>query len=97
MFTQTIRPLDLRDSVNNQLASNDAISSTPNGSVKVLVNGISHLAGALTNDCYFSRDSGITAQNAGTINAGDFLYWNADIAGFALSADDNLELSFRPL
>jgi hypothetical protein len=57
----------------------------------VFVNGAMQALGGLTADCYFSADGGVTARtlgSAGTIAAGDHLYWNGSIAGFQLAATD---------
>ena len=69
-----------------------------NGSVNVVVNGISVSEGYGSRDgweCYFSNDGGATAKTETELAAGDELYWNGDIAGYDLSATDSIDLEYQ--
>jgi hypothetical protein len=65
--------------------------------VDILVNGVgvSEGNGTLTGDVYFSNDGGVTAKTIANIEAGDELYWNGDIAGFDLTADDKIDIVYN--
>jgi hypothetical protein len=67
------------------------------GSVNVLINGISVLEGdgVRTNEAYFSNDGGLTAKTLANIEAGDEIYWNGDIAGFDLSGTDQIDVEYQ--
>jgi hypothetical protein len=67
------------------------------GSVNVLINGISVLEGdgVKTTEAYFSNDGGLTAKTLANIEAGDEIYWNGDIAGFDLSGTDQIDVEYQ--
>ena len=65
--------------------------------VSVEVNGISVDLGdgVRDTDSYFSGDGGNTPTSIEEIRAGDQLYWNGQIAGFDLVADDEINLIYE--
>jgi hypothetical protein len=84
----------------NYSATGITMDFTPfgDGAVDVLVNGLglseangNRDAGAV----YFSNDGGATAKTNANIEAGDELYWNADIAGFELTTDDVIDIIYE--
>jgi hypothetical protein len=75
------------------LACNTAILSTPISAVKVTVNSFEVNIGELL-DCAFSGDVGVTFRIPGEEQAGDYLYWNTDVAPFQLEATDEIDFSY---
>lgn len=75
-----------------------SIAATPvnDGYVEVLVNGQQQILGdgVKTTDCYFSVDGGTSGRAISAITAGDILYWNGSIAGFQLSATDEISFNY---
>lgn len=67
------------------------------GSVNVLINGISVLEGdgVKTAEVYFSNDGGVTAKSIANIEAGDEIYWNGSIAGFDLTGTDQIDVEYQ--
>lgn len=67
------------------------------GSVNVLINGISVLEGdgVKTKEVYFSNDGGLTAKTISNIEAGDEIYWNGNIAGFDLTGTDQIDVEYQ--
>jgi len=80
-------------------ATGITIDYTPflDSAVDIIVNGVgvSEGNGVKTSDCYFSNDGGTTAKTIANIEAGDELYWNGDIAGFDLTADDVIDIIYN--
>ena len=76
-----------------------AIDSTPSdySRIQIFVNGqLQNLGdGVTTTDCYF-RDSGnTTTRGINEIVATDVLYWNGGIAGFRLTTNDTISISYE--
>lgn len=76
------------------------IDYTPfsDSAVDVLVNGLGLSEADGNRDeaaVYFSNDGGLTAKSIANIEAGDTLYWNGDIAGFELTADDVIDIMYE--
>jgi len=80
-------------------ATGITIMYTPfaDSAVDILVNGVgvSEGNGVKTSDCYFSGDGGATARTNANIEAGDELYWNGEIAGYDLTADDVIDIIYN--
>ncbi len=72
------------------------ISSTPEGYVGIIVNGVQYVLGngVRTTDCYFSADGGTTARAIGAIASGDTLYWNGLVIGFDLAITDRVSMNY---
>jgi len=70
------------------LATNSVVAFTPVGWMGVFVDGVLYVPGDATTEapCYFSGDGGVTPRTAGSVAAGDHLYWVGSIAGFQLTA-----------
>lgn len=69
------------------------ITNTPLGATKIEINGILvQLANDKLSDAYFSDDAGATAKAPA---AGDTLFWNGVIAGYELSASDNIDFIYE--
>lgn len=88
-----------QNSVGNGFYTGLTISGTPVGYVSVFINGVESDLGygsTTSNSCYFSDDGGLTAKTQVNIVAGDALYWNTTVAGFALSTDlpDRISLHY---
>jgi hypothetical protein len=66
--------------------------------VEVRVNGIDANLGDSSNydtkSCYFSPN-GLIIRDLDTINAGDQLYWNGDVAGFELDGSDDIDFLYQ--
>lgn len=82
--------------VDGSLACLIPIAYTPRGYIQVLAGGGGQWLGGLLADCYFSRDGGVTAVALTDVRAGDFLYWNPTIAGFALTNAMFLDFNYCP-
>ena len=69
-------------------ATNSVVAFTPVGWVSVYVDGVLYVPGDGTTEapCYFSGDGGVTPRSAGSVVAGDRLYWVGSVAGFQLAA-----------
>jgi hypothetical protein len=82
----------------NNFATGITMSSTPNdySRVNVFVNGqLQRIGnGVTTADCYFGTQSG-TAVNITDIEAGYQLFWNGIIAGFRISATDQIDIIYE--
>lgn len=68
------------------------------GSINVIINGISASEGYGTRDnyeCYFSNDGGATAKAVTELAVGDELYWNGNVAGYDLSVSDIVDLEYQ--
>lgn len=50
--------------------------------------------GVKTKDCYFTADSGTSAESHGAHTAGAELYYNAAVVGVDLSASDVIVMQF---
>ena len=79
----------------NEQDTGITISNTPagNGMVHIFINGQGPFTlgnGDKTSEFFFSGDGGATARAIEDITAGDRLYFNALIAGFALDTTDRL-------
>lgn len=88
-----------QNSVGNGFFTGLTITDTPDSYVMVFINGVeTDLGYGSTNSssCYFSSDGGTTAKSFGNIVAGDGLYWNTSLAGFALTTDlpDRISLNY---
>ncbi|MFV2015679.1 MAG: hypothetical protein ACC656_09645, partial [Candidatus Heimdallarchaeota archaeon] len=89
------RHLQALDSGTNgvALATDQAITSFPQGQVKVKINGVSMRPGTTTSgDYYFSADSGQTSVSQPA--KGDLLYWNGELAEFKLETTDNIDFIY---
>lgn len=89
----------------DQAATGLSISATPanngagttKGYVQVFVNGGKQRLGptrVAPSDCFFSGDGGVTARALDAIQAGDDLYWNTSVAGFALDTTDRIDFDY---
>lgn len=82
----------------DEAATGLILSKTPIGEryVTVILNGISNSVGdgVKTKDCYFSRDSGITALSLDNLESGDELYWNSVISGIDLAVSDSIDFDY---
>ena len=76
-------------------ASNTALAATVTAWVEIQVNGVGVEIGdgVKTKACYISSD-GDVARAYGALTAGDFLYWNASIAGYPLTTTDRIDIIF---
>lgn len=74
------------DTSGDDAASGLLVTATPDGAVRVKVQGLGQEVGdgVKTKDCYFSADGGTTARGLLSIQSGDQLFWNGVIAGFNL-------------
>ena len=84
----------------NYSSTGITIDYTPfsDSAVDVLVNGLGLSEADGDRDeaaVYFSNDGGLTAKSIANIEAGDTLYWNGDIAGFELTADDVIDIMYE--
>ena len=84
----------------NYSSTGITIDYTPfsDSAVDVLVNGLGLSEADGDRDeaaVYFSNDGGLTAKTIANIEAGDTLYWNGDIAGFELTADDVIDIMYE--
>jgi len=84
----------------NYSSTGITIDYTPfeDSAVDVLVNGLGLSEANGDRDAaavYFSNDGGLTARTIANIEAGDELYWNADIAGFELTTDDTIDIIYE--
>jgi hypothetical protein len=84
----------------NYSATGITIDYTPfsDSAVDVLVNGLGLSEADGDRDAaavYFSNDGGLTAKTIANIESGDELYWNGDIAGFELTADDLIDIMYE--
>lgn len=77
------------------------LASTPanNGYVKVEVNGVGYTVGdgVTTEDSYFSRDDGATAESIADLIVGDTLIWNGDFVSFELDDADRIDFFYNIL
>jgi hypothetical protein len=87
------------DSEGNYSPTGITMDYTPfrDGTINVIVNGVSvnEGDGVKTAEVYFSNDGGVTARMIANIEAGDELYWNADIAGFELTSTDGIDIEYQ--
>lgn len=95
----------LNTTLDGDLASNTPITNTPVDGcyVEVRVNGVEYEVGDATTNapCYFAtpgsphlpKSFGSLHPN-GQVTAGDYLYWNASLAGFNLSAGRRISLIY---
>jgi hypothetical protein len=65
--------------------------------VQVYINGIALTEGYGTTDqeVYFSNDGGVTAKDVASLEAGDTLYWNTNIAGYAIGPNDTIDIVYE--
>lgn len=65
--------------------------------VQVYVNGIAvtESYGNRNGDVYFSNDGGLTAKSTVSLEAGDTLYWNSNITGFAIGNSDSIDIVYE--
>ena len=65
--------------------------------VQVYINGIALTEGygTKTLEVYFSNDGGNTAKAAADLEAGDTLYWNTNIAGYAIGPNDTIDIVYE--
>lgn len=65
--------------------------------VQVYINGIalSEGYGTKTLEVYFSNDGGQTAKEVADLEAGDTLYWNTTIAGYAIGPNDVIDIVYE--
>jgi hypothetical protein len=75
------------------LACNTAILATPISVVKVTINSFEVNVGQ-TLDCAFSGDAGSTFRASGEEQAGDYLYWNTNVAPFQLETTDEIDFNY---
>ena len=84
----------------NYSSTGITIEFTPfsDSAVDVLVNGLGVSEANGDRDAaeaYFSGDGGVTARAIADITAGDVLYWNGDLAGYDLTADDAIDIIYE--
>lgn len=67
------------------------------GTVQVYVNGIAvtESYGNRDADVYFSNDGGVTAKSISSLEAGDTLYWNSNVVGYAIGASDSIDIVYE--
>jgi hypothetical protein len=74
------------------------LTNTPVGdrNVNVFVNGdlVDVGDGVKTKDAYFSNDGGTTARAFASVLTGDELIWNGTIAGYNLTATDDIDFDY---
>lgn len=70
--------------------------ASPGGIPSMFVNGIRVFFGRVTVgvDAYASGDGGVTAREFNELEAGDLLYWNPTVAGFALAVTDVIDFLY---
>lgn len=68
-----------------------------NSTVQVYVNGIALTEGygTKTLEVYFSNDGGVTAKALADLTAGDTLYWNTSVAGYAIGPNDTIDIVYE--
>lgn len=80
-------------------ATGITLTYTPDiiGNMHIFVNGQAQIIGDadLSEDCYFSRDGGITALALDSLESGDELYWNGDVVTYELSTEDIVLLTYE--
>jgi hypothetical protein len=83
----------------NYASTGISLNYTPfiDSTLQVYINGIAVTEGYgnRVDDCYFSNDGGITSRQVQDIVAGDILYWNTSITGFAIGAGDNVDIVYQ--
>jgi hypothetical protein len=77
-----------------------SLSNSPNqySRIQIFVNGqLQRLGnGTFSNvDCYFSNDGGLSALSLSSLNSGDDLFWNSNVAGFELDSTDELNIVYE--
>lgn len=92
-------------SAGSLLATSDGASTgitldyTPfsDSTVQVYINGIALTEGYGTKDqeVYFSNDGGVTAKEIADLEAGDTLYWNTTVAGYAIGPNDTIDIVYE--
>ena len=91
------KPITISDG--NNVPTGLTISNTPfnDANVMVEINGISIKLGSGDKelDAYFSNDGGETAKAIIDIEAGDELFWNAEIVGFGLDTEDEINFNYE--
>lgn len=65
--------------------------------VQVYINGIAvtESYGNRNGEVYFSNDGGLTAKSIASLAAGDTLYWNSNITGYAIGNSDIIDLVYE--
>lgn len=82
----------------NGASTGVSLDFTPfaDSTVQVFINGIAidEGYGTKTTEAYFSNDGGNSSREIANLEAGDILYWNSNIAGFALGENDTIEVVY---
>ena len=102
--TPTAVSQEYTQSSGSLLATTDGASTgvtldyTPfsDSTVQVYINGIALSEGYGTKslEVYFSGDGGTTSKNVADLVAGDTLYWNTSIAGYAIGPNDVIDIVY---
>jgi len=103
--TPTAVGVEYTQSAGSLLATTDGASTgvsldyTPysDSTVQVYINGIalSEGYGTKTLEVYFSNDGGTTSKNIADLEAGDTLYWNTSVAGYAIGPNDVIDIVYE--
>lgn len=87
------------DSVGSPASTGITLDYTPfsGSSVQVYINGVAATEsyGDLTGDVFFSSDGGETSKSLEEITQGDILYWNTDVAGYAIGGGDVIDIVYE--
>ena len=87
------------DSVGSPASTGITLEYTPfsGSSVQVYINGVAATEsyGDLTGDVFFSSDGGTTSKTLEQITAGDTLYWNTNVAGYAIGSGDMIDIVYE--
>lgn len=92
---------DLEPLYSEELKANTGIvlEFTPfaNSSVQVYINGVAATEsyGDFSGDVFFSRDGGETSLPLEELQAGDTLFWNTELAGYAIGEGDLIDIVYE--
>ena len=96
-YTQADLTPNLTDGNSSPLGIKLDYTPFASSTVQVYINGVAATEsyGDLTGDCYFSNDGGVTPKNVSELEAGDELYWNANVAGYNIGDGDIIDLVYE--
>ena len=87
------------ESVGSPASTGITLDYTPfnDSSVQVYINGVAATEsyGDFSGDVFFSDDNGVTSKALENIEAGDTLFWNTDVAGYAIGSGDLIDIVYE--